>query len=201
MKRLFKAVLRVIALALAIILAVTLLPYARNFLRQYLPQGKYDQTSARLTHEMQAVGELTAVRHRDTGVMVATVDALLVGTVQKVSVPYAYEIGLGLRLDDVKLTPTENGITVSVPDAAMLYDSFTVTGEPEVSDFWYRLTENRYQQMLDGQAAACRAEYLEDAVCMQQAWDAACDQLAALFSKWSGETLPLQFEHIAKAAD
>lgn len=198
MKRLGRFILRVLALALAIVLAVALLPYARDLLRAYFPQGKYEQTTTRLTHEMQAVGELTAVRHSDTGVMTATVDALLVGTVQKVSVPYAYEIGLGLRLSDVVLTPTESGIIVSVPDAEMLHDSFSVTGDPDVSDFWYRLTESRYQQMLNAQAAACRAEYLEDPVVMQEAWDAACEQLSALFAKWAGETLPLQFEHIQK---
>lgn len=195
MKRLLKWLSRVVALALALLLAVTLLPYTGNWLRQLLPQGKYEQTSTLLTHEMQKVGELTAVRHSDTGVMVATVDALLVGTVQRVIVNYAYEIGLGLRLSDVTLTPTESGITVSVPDAQMLYDSFTVTSQPEINDFWYRLTESRYQEMLDEQAASCRAGYLDDNDLMQQAWDAACQQLAALFAQWTDEGLPLQFVH------
>lgn len=201
MKSIAKWFLRVAALALALILALTLLPYAPKWLASLLPKGRYDQVSTLLTHEMQKAGELTAVRHKDTGLMKATTSALLIGQVQKVSVPYVYEIGLGISLSEVVLTPTETGITVTVPPTRMLYDSFQITGEPEVEDFWYRLTEGRYQEMLNSQAAQCRADYLQNAAYQQEAWDAACEALKALLAQWAGEQLPLRFTPLVPDAE
>ena len=198
MKRLVRWFLRVAALALAIALAAALFPYARDWLGSLLPQGKYERTSTLLAHEMEKAGELTAVRHMDTGRMSTRTDALIIGTVQQVTVPYAYEIGLGFSLSDVRLTPDEAGITVQVPPVRVLYDSFQVTGDPEVKDFWYRLTEAQYQKMLNDQAAACRAGYESSTEFMEEAWDAACEALEKLFSQWSGEHLPLRFIHAAE---
>ena len=77
----------------------------------------------------------------------------------------------------------------------MLFDSFQVTGAPQIEDFWYRLSETQYQKMLDEQAAACRSAYLENDALMQEAWAAACETLTGLFQQWSGEALPLSFVH------
>lgn len=194
MKRLGKRLLRVLTLALALTIAAVLLPYARDWLGAYLPQGKYERASRLLSHEMQRAGELTAVRHVEQGVMKTETNALFIGSVQSVSVPYTYEIGLGFSLDEVRLTPTERSISVAVPEIRMLYDSFQPSGEAEVHDFWYRLTEKQYQKMLDDQAAACREKYLGDADAQAQAWDAACEALRTLLSQMAGEKLPLAFE-------
>lgn len=193
MKRLLKFPLRVVALALALILAATLFPYAQQWLSELLPQGKYERFSKQLTHKMEKAGELTAVRYSDTGMMEAQTNALLIGSVQRVKVPYAYEIGLGLSLADVRLTATDTELVAAIPEARMLYDSFQVTGEPEVNDFWYRLTETRYQEMINEQAAACRSAYLENQQYLEEAWSAACEAIGALLVQWAGEQLPLTF--------
>lgn len=195
MKKIGKYLLRVLTLTLVTLLVVTLLPYAREWLGALLPEGKYQRASQLLTHQMEKAGELTAVRHTDTGVMTAHTDALLIGTVQRVSVPYTYEIGLGFSLKDVRLTATEDGIQAALPAVRMLFDSFQVTGAPQIEDFWYRLSETQYQKMLDEQAAACRSAYLENDALMQEAWAAACETLTGLFQQWSGEALPLSFVH------
>ena len=153
-----------------------------------------------LTHEMEQVGDLIAVRHRDTGVMEAGMQALLVGSVNSVKAPYAYEIGLGISVKDVELTPEEDGITVSVPAARVLYDSFQITGEPEISDFWHLLGEENYQRLVDDQAAACRREYEDDPEILEEAWRAACGELSRLFAQWAGRDVPLRFT-AASAAD
>lgn len=201
MKRVLKFLLRVVALALALTLAAVLFPYAKQWLSALLPQGKYARYSTQLTHEMEKAGELTALRCNDTGMMEARTNALLVGSVQEVRVPYAYEIGLGFSLSSVRLTATDTGLTVAVPETQMLYDSFQVTGEPDVKDFWYHLTESRYQEMLNEQAAACRAAYLENDQCQKEAWDAACEALNTLLTQWAGEQLPLTFVKAGSAPD
>ena len=107
--------------------------------------------------------------------------------------PFSYEIGLGFSLNDVVLTAGGDGITVELPLVRMTYDSFEVTGDPKIKDFWYSLSQARYQKMLDAQAAECRAGYMESDEVMDGARQEAETQLAALFKSWSGSTLPLKF--------
>lgn len=194
MRTVLKFLLRALALALAITLVIVIYPYARQWLSSILPQGKYEQVSKLLSHQMEKAGELTAIKHTDTGLMTSTTNAFLIGNVQTVKVPYAYEIGLGFKLSDVRLDSGESGITAYLPPITMLYDSFQVTGEPEVKDFWYKLSEKKYQQMLDEQAEKCRAEYIGNEKYLQEAWEAACEALEKLFLQWSGEKLSLTFE-------
>ena len=194
MKRLGKRILKIVALALAIALATALFPYARDLLNAWLPQGKYRRAAVLISHEMEKAGELTAVRYIDREMMEATTNALLVGTVQRVKAPYTYEIGLGISLSQVEVKGTEGGITISVPPVEVLYDSFQVTGDPQIEDFWHLLTQNRYQEMLNAQAAACREKYVQDETCMQAAWKAACEALEKLIVQWTGEEVPLRFE-------
>lgn len=200
MKRLLKRILRVISLALALTIAFALYPYARDWLKSHMPQGKYERISTLLTHELQEAGELTAVRFQDTGVMHTETNALFLGSVQEVTVPYAYEIGLGFPLSEVTIQAQGSVIQVSIPEIRMLYDSFQVTGEPEVRDFWYQLTESRYQKMLDDQAKSCREAYQDPDLVKEAAWDAACKALESLFSQWADESLILSFVPAASPA-
>lgn len=188
MKRLGKWLLRVTAVAVGIALAVFLVRYGWDFVSGTLLKGKYERSAEIISHEMQKGGELTSVKYSDQAVMESTTKALLIGDVQKVTVPYAYEIGLGVRLDAVSVAAGEDGITVTVPDARMIYDSFQVTGEPQISDFLYPLNESRYQEMLDAQAAECREKYLSDAACLEKAWDEACAYIRSLAEQWTGES-------------
>ena len=116
----------------------------------------YRQTATQLTHEMQEVSELIALRNTDTGVLDGDIKAKLIGSVSHITVLYTYEIGLGVKLEKVTLTPEENKLVVAVPDAEMLYDRFEVTGKVDNRDFWGLSTQDRYQSMLNEQQDACR---------------------------------------------
>ena len=182
-------------LTVAILAAVLLvgLPFARQWVKRLFLPGDYQSISVYLTHNMEEAGELTAMRYTDTGVMTNTTAAFLIGTVQKVTVPYSYEIGLGFPLSEVRLEAVGQSLTVHVPPIRMLYDKFEVTGKPEVSDFWYRLSETQYQKMLDAKSLQCRQEYTDNETCLQEARNAARTQLSALFSQWMGRELTLSF--------
>lgn len=193
MKKLGKKLGKVIALALALTLAAVFFPYARDWAASMLPRGKYERAVSLITHEMEKTGELTAVKYTDQGIMESATKALLLGEVQKVKVPYAYEIGLGIDLRDVTVSPGESGLEVTVPKAKLLYDSFRVTGEAEVSDFLYPLSEKQYQQMLDDQAADCRMGYMNDPEKLAAAWEEACAALQNLIGQWTETNIPLTF--------
>ena len=191
--RLLRRLAAVTMLALALILADILSPYVKNWVYRLLPHVDYHSAAMQLTHEMEKAGELIAVRHTDTGVMTGSINAKFLGTVSQVTAPYLYEIGMGVKLEDVKLTPDDTLLTVTVPQAQVLYDHFQVTGDVQNNDFWGLATQQRYQQMLDEQQAACRQGYLDDPQFMQQAWETACEQLETLFHQWTGEDLQLRF--------
>lgn len=192
-----KAVL-IVVIALAISLAGVFSPYIRQWVGALLPKVDYQAAAVQLTHEMEKAGELIAIRSTDTGVMTGSVNALFLGTVSQVTAPYLYEIGLGVKLSDVVLTPGEDALTVTVPQARFLYDNFEITGEPQNSQFVPITGKKEYQRMQDKQKAACRQAYLDDPSYMAQAWDAVCEQLESLFRQWTGENLHLTFEHSAQ---
>lgn len=192
---LIRRVSAIVTLALALLLANAAYPYLGDWLSRLLPGVDYSSVAIQLTHEMEKAGELIAIRNTDTGILKGTINAMFLGSVSEVTAPYLYEIGLGVKLADVKLEPGENQLTVEVPEAQMLYDSFQVTGNPQNNDFWGFATQKRYQQMQDEQQAACRAVYLEDPKYMNEAWDAVCEQLEGLFRQWTGENLRLDFVH------
>ena len=201
MKKWFpKLILRALALALAAVLVIALLPYARNRIAATLPREKMVRASTLLSRKVENTGDLTVLRCTDTGIMSAETTALFLGAVQQVNVPYSYEIGFGLTLEEVAFSPEEDSIQVILPPLRMIYDSFLVTGDPKISDFWYPLTEERYQQMLNEQAAACQADYLQNEQMMQDAWDAACQTLENLFSQWIGDDVPFRFVAQADSA-
>ena len=188
-----KLILRTLATALAITLAIVLLPYARDWIASILPRGKFERVSILLSRKVENADDLVTLRCTDTGIMAAETNALFIGTVQQVNVPYSYEIGFGIPLKEITFDAVEDGVCVSLPLIRMLYDSFQVTGEPKVSDFWYPLTEQRYQKMLDEQAAACQAEYLSNDAIIDQAWNATCKALEDLFSQWAGDNISFTF--------
>ncbi len=191
--RLLRRLALIATLALALVLADVLSPYVKNLLYRILPGVDYHSAAVQLTHEMEKAGELIAVRHTDTGVMTGTINAKFLGAVSQVTAPYLYEIGLGIKLEDVKLTPDESQLTVTVPQAQVLYDHLQVTGDVQNNDFWGLATQQRYQQMLNERQAACRQGYLDDPQFMQQAWEASCEQMEKLFRQWTGENLQLRF--------
>lgn len=198
MKRFVKYILRIVALALALVLAFAAYPYVRNFVVRTLGDIDYDRSAQVITHEMEKLGELTALRLSDTGVMDAKVDALLVGTVASVRVEYRYDIGFGVDLTAAVVTGGEEGITVALPPVKMLYDSFEVTNSPEIRDFFALVTEKKYQEMLSEQALSCREKYVDDADTAHEAWEAACDALRALFKQWTGNSPACRFVEITE---
>lgn len=193
MKWLGKRLLRIISSALAIVLAAVLFPYAKPWLSDLLPQGKYQRISMLLTHELEEAGELTVIKYADTGIMHTETNALFLGKIQEVTVPYSYEIGFGFKLSDVHVRAEETGLSVYLPEIGILYDTFQATDNPEIKDFWNLLSQKQYQKMLDDQSAACRAEYEANAQYHEETWEAACRALEGLFRQWSGQSLSLTF--------
>lgn len=159
MRTLARFLFKIIALALVVMLAVFLWTDVRDHFGQ--TPGMLETT--RLSRELREMGLLTSMQYVDTGVFVATVPALLIGTAQRVSAPYEYTIDFGVDLEKTDIRAIDEGLLeVTIPPAQMLRDQLRVTGKATVFDVFYPLTEARYQQILDEQTLALRQEFLDD---------------------------------------
>lgn len=191
--RLLRRMVLIVTLAVALTLADALSPYVKSWMSHILPGIDYQTASVLLAHQMEKAGELIAVRYTDTKVMEGKKEILGAYTAIGVKAPYRYEIGLGIKLEDVKLEIGEGELVVIVPNPQVLYDYFQVSGEIQKHDFWNLLSEQMFQEMQDEQHVACRQSYLDDPEYMEKAWEASCEQLEALFRQWTGENLQLRF--------
>lgn len=196
MKKVKKLLLRLLCIAVIVFLAVTFWPSIHSWFSGLLPVNRFHQASIRLTHTMESKGDLLVATYTDTGIAYAKKDAFLLGTVAEVNIPYQYEIHFGFPLSEVKLTATENGISVQIPPIRMLSDTLTVTGDVTKNDFWRLMDENSYQQIINNQAEACRNHYLNSSEYRLETQSAACKALSESLREWSGDhDLPLTFEH------
>lgn len=174
---------RIFSSAAIMAVMIALLPYATNLLGLLFPMPDPIYASTLLKREMAKVGKLTCMEYKDTGIAAATTSALLIGDVQKVSVPYEYTIALGIDLEQVKITAEKDHIALTLPPVGMLYDSFNVTGDAQIEDFWLPLSQSRYQKILDDRAAACRQEILSDETLMQKASQATLEKVTGLYEQ------------------
>lgn len=201
MKRIGKWLLRVITLALVLTLAAAFYPTVSGFLRSLLSHMDYSSATTRVSHEMRQVGKLTTLEYTDDAVMTNTTNAALIGTVQTVTVPYRYEISLGVDLKQAAVTSDDAGLIIYLPDAELVLDRLSVTGEAKIDDFWNLMTEQRYQEMLDEHALSCRKAYMSDQTVLADAWDGACKALDGLLGKWLGQDgPPVRYLHLIEYA-
>ena len=181
MKRIGKWFLRLLSAGLILALAVAALPYAGKLMVLLCPTPDPAYTTTLLKREMAKVGKLSCMEYTDTGVAAASTSALLLGEVQRVSVPYEYKISFGIDLDKVEISHENGTILLKLPPVSMLHDSFIVTGDAQIKDFWLPLSQSRYQRILDDQAASCRKEILSNEDLMAQAKEATAEKTVALY--------------------
>lgn len=180
MRKVISFIVKCVLIALLAVALVVFAPGIRGLLGGLVPGAGIIETT-QLTHELQEMGVLTAQKHTDTGVFVSTLPAIIIGTAQKVTVPYEYTISYGVDLEKATISAVDDGLLlVSLPPAEMVHDAMRVTGEVEVFDLLYPLTEARYQEILDTQAEAFRQAYLEEPGYALVAWETAKEKVSAL---------------------
>ena len=165
MKRVLRWAGKTLGTALVLTLVIVLLPYARDLLGRLLPDitGRTATVSALLSHHLSESARLETLTVEDEGVFTATQDALLLGTVQTVTVHYTYRASLGIDLTKVTVTPTGNAVTLTLPETELLSDSLTPT-RVDRDDFWYPLTEKRRAAILAEEQTRCRDRVLAEAL-------------------------------------
>lgn len=189
MKKFGRWLARTLGAALSILLVVVLLPYASRLARKVLPDlsDRAVNASVTLSQQMQQSARLETMLIHEEGVVTSSTDALFIGTVQQVSVHYTYQASIGIDLTKVELVPRENTLTLVLPAMEVLTDSITPL-TIDRDDFWYPLTDEQLQQLLDEECLSCRNAYLNEYALSDEAWTQLCSTLDATLAQWLGAT-------------
>lgn len=185
MKRLLRYLARVAGKALTIVLIVVLLPYASRWASSILPDlgGAALNTSILLSHQMQESARLETATVEDEGVLNASTSAMFLGTVQNVSIQYVYRASLGIDLRKVEIKVEGSTVTLLLPEIEILSDSLTPV-QTVKDDFWYPLTEERRQKLLQDELDKCRERCLTEYAASDEAWQSTVSALSDTVSAW-----------------
>ncbi len=197
MKGFLKWLGKVVGSALTLVIVIALLPYASRFMSAILPDlsGAATTLSATLSRHMQESARLETALVEEEGVMTSTTDALLLGEVQSVDVRYTYRASLGIDLRKVQLQVSGNTVTLLLPDVEVLSDSLTPE-EIVRRDFWYPLTDERLQTLLQQEQERLRAYYLTESEASEQTWQKTVSALEQTLGQWialGGSGVALQY--------
>ena len=185
MKRLLRYLARVAGTALTIVLIVVLLPYASRWASSILPDlgGAALNTSIFLSHQMQESARLETATVEDEGVLNASTNAMFLGTVQNVTIQYMYRASLGIDLRKVEIKVEGSTVTLLLPEIEILSDSLTPV-QTVKDDFWYPLTEERRQKLLQDELDKCRERCLTEYAASDEAWQSTVSALSDTVSAW-----------------
>lgn len=185
MKRLMHWLARVAATALAVVLIAVFLPYASRWASSILPDlsGAALNTSILLSHQMQQSARLETSTVEDEGVLNASTSAMFLGMVQSVTIRYVYRASLGIDLRKVSIKVENDGITLLLPEVEILSDSLDPL-QTVKDDFWYPLTEERRQKLLEDELVKCRERCLTEYTASDDAWQSAVSALSDTVSAW-----------------
>lgn len=191
MKRFFHWLGRVVGAALTLVLVVILLPYGSKLASALLPDlsGAAMNATALLSHKMESSARLETATIEDESILNATTSALFLGQVQSVSIQYVYRASIGIDLQKVQISLRGQTIILTLPEMEVLSDSLTPI-QIEKDDFWYPLTEERRQKLLNDELAQCRQRCLEEYLSTDEAWANTVAAVESTVSGWLGAVVP-----------
>lgn len=182
---------RVIGTAVTLVLVIVLLPYVSKLASAFLPDlsGAAVNATVLLSHRMESSARLETAVIEDESVLNATTNAMFLGQVQSVNIQYVYRASIGIDLKKVQITLRGQTITLTLPPLEVLSDSITPI-QVEKDDFWYPLTEERRQKLLDEELAHCRQHCLEEYLTSPEAWDSTVSAVESTVSGWLSAAAP-----------
>ena len=160
--RILRFPLRLISAALIIALALTILPRMTRLVGRIWPDpSRTERVSEVIRHELTESARLETTVVDDEGVLTSTVQAALIGEVQRVTIDYVYHASIGVDLAKAEVQTEGGVVTVKLPAPELLSDSLTPTNVDR-QDFWYPLTEKRRAELLEEERANRAEAALEE---------------------------------------
>lgn len=178
--------LRIVSTALIISLVLVFLPRLTRLAGRLWPDpARTERVSELLSHELKDSARLETLTVDDRGVLTATVQAALIGEVQRVTMDYDYHASVGVDLTKVRLSAEDGILTLYLPPFEILSDSLTPT-HVDRQDFWYPLTEKRRAQLIEEEKASRADAILAEVGSSDDVWNRTVGTLSGLIRSWLG---------------
>lgn len=176
-----KFIKRLLCLVLCFALAFVVVRFGPNIYVRFFGEGNARWFSERFTEALREKNELVVYEIETTGQETVSQEAWLLGTVQKVEMPYTFRMSFTVDLSKAAIQVHENQIEVRVPAPEPGYQKLTVMEEKvRKVDWLYPLTPERYAQIQQEVEDKLFAEYSENEKYRQDAWNVAIRNLEAL---------------------
>jgi hypothetical protein len=172
MKKTGKWALSVISKALVIILVIILLPFARTWIRQLLPDatGEIRVQSMILEQKLESSKRLEVTTIDEEGVLEAKTNVIILGTVGTTTIRYRYTASVGIDLSKVVMTPDSDRIIFELPDPEILNDGIEAL-EINKNNFFSKAVEKSVETLLNEQKLKCREQYISEKEHSDRAWE------------------------------
>lgn len=174
---------RIFAWLICLLIAAAGIRFGPNLYVRLFGNPNAQWISETYTETLREKNELVVYELETTGQETITQDAWLIGTVQKVELPYTFQLLYTVDLSQAAVTVEGSIIRVIIPAPEARYPKLVVDeANMRKVDWLYPLTPERYETMqreLENrlvEANASHPQYLSDA------WDTAVRNLNALFA-------------------
>ena len=173
---------RLIGFAACIVLALVLVRFGPALWVRVFGGGNTQWISERFSETLREKNELVVYEVEVTGQETVSQDAWLLGTVQKVEMPYTFQMSFTVDLSRAVVSALDNTVEVRLPSPAPAYPRLTVNdAEVKKSDWLYPLTPERYAEIKQQTEDRLFAECSQNEEYQANAWGVTVRNLESLF--------------------
>ena len=173
---------RLIGVAACIVVALVLVRFGPTLWVRIFGGGKTQWISERFSETLREKNELVVYEVEITGQETVSQDAWLLGTVQKVEMPYTFQMSFTVDLSQAVVSAGEGLVEVRLPSPSPAYPRLTVQeNEVKKSDWLYPLTPERYAQIQQETEERLFAQCSENEEYRAGAWGVTVRNVESLF--------------------
>jgi len=166
---------------LLLVLAAAAVRFGPYIYVRYFGEGNAQWISERFSVTLREKNELVVYEIETTGQETVSQDAWLLGTVQKVEIPYTFRMAFTVDLSRASVEVEENLIKVSIPAPVPGYQKLVVDDQKvRKVDWLYPVTPERYAQILQEVEERLFEEYCASDTYSMNAWNVAVRNLESL---------------------
>lgn len=179
MKKLFSLIFILVLMVAMVFVGFIFGPQISDLLFDTSTETKW--LSERFSETLKEKNDLVVYEAEITGQETITQDAFLFGTVQKVEMPYTFNMSFSVDLSKAAVSCEGNTISIRVPGPRASYYKLTVNDENmKKSDFLYPLTPERYASIKTELETRLYEEGQSNQQYLTDAWDVTVRNLQTL---------------------
>jgi len=171
---------------LTVLLVVGLIHWGPEIAELLMGDGRVEWISKQLSETLRKKSELVVFEAEINAQETIQQDAWIIGTVQKVLIPYTFSVRYTVDLSSVQIRAESNRLIVSLPPPQAKYQQLLVDEDHVKKQDWlYPLTAERYAEMKTDLEERLLAKYSSYDEYIDEAWEHAIAQIEDLFQSFA----------------